>query len=168
MPLMWTAPHIPRPVQRLHLVAKRICKVRNGGEDAPRVLWVSLWLWPLIGDAEGCLHWTLFALDSAFFYEKEHWFWSGFWSSAQVCYPPHPPNHSHSNLCSIPAQLGIDSLPVVPSDVLRVKIRMSNDLSKVMEARLRFLFTIVPIPFSQQKRWLIGIWVVIVWGKGAR
>ena len=69
---------------------------------------------------------------------------------------------------AFPAQLGIDSSPVVPSNVLRVKIQMSNNLGKVLEARLRFLFTIIPIPFSQQKRWLVGIWVVIVWGKSAR
>ena len=49
---------------------------------------------------------------------------------------------------AFPTQVGVDSSPVLPSDVLRVKVRMSNDLGKVTEARLRFLFTIVPIPFS--------------------
>ena len=47
-----------------------------------------------------------------------------------------------------PAQLGINSSPVLPSDVLRVKFGMSNDLNEILEAGLRFLFTIIPIPFS--------------------
>ena len=53
---------------------------------------------------------------------------------------------------AFPTQLGVDSSPVVPSDVIRVKIWMSNDLGKVLEAILQFLFTIVPILFFQQKR----------------
>lgn len=43
-------------------------------------------------------------------------------------------------------QVGIDSLPVVPSNLLGPKFRMSNYLNKILEARLRFLFTIVPKP----------------------
>jgi hypothetical protein len=65
-------------------------------------------------------------------------------------------------------QLCINKLPIPARNILWSKIWVSNYLEEVLEARLRFLFPVIPIPFSQQKRRLVRIWVVHVDWEGGR
>jgi hypothetical protein len=65
-------------------------------------------------------------------------------------------------LAALSAQLSINKSPIPACNILRTKIWVSNYLEEVPEARLRLFFTVIPIPFSQQKRGLGRIRTVVV------
>ena len=58
----------------------------------------------------------------------------------------------------IQRKFAIDFVPVSFTDVARVEAFGADDVCKFLERSLRFLGTAIPIPFTQQKRVLIGVW----------
>ena len=54
-------------------------------------------------------------------------------------------------LTALSAQLSINTAPIIASDILGMKLWVSNNLEEILKARLRLLFAVIPIPFSQQK-----------------
>ena len=51
-------------------------------------------------------------------------------------------------LATLSAQPGVYKSPIVACNILWAKVWMSNYFEEILEARLRFLFTVIPIPFS--------------------
>ena len=54
-------------------------------------------------------------------------------------------------LTALSAQLSINTSPIIASDILGMKLWVSNNLEEILKARLGLLFAVIPIPFSQQK-----------------
>ena len=65
-------------------------------------------------------------------------------------------------LTALSTQVSINSSPIIACNVLQAKVWVSNYLEEVLEAQLGLLFTVIPIPFSQQKQGLVRIWIIVV------